>query len=185
MSNLDTRTGSITGVIRKDRDLTDKEIELFNYFVSSLLGDYFYIVHDKDIDENGSLKHKHIHFVLRLNGRYRLSTILNKLCDCLGFTNSNGIEVSKTVNFVGSIQYLTHKNDKDKYSYSSDLICTNINRNELETLLSMSAKGIDTDYLITLVQTSNSILDVISTLGLNYYTPYRATIRDIWEATHK
>lgn len=179
--DIDTRTGNITGVIRLSRDLTDKDITAIDTLFRGFVGDFFYIVHDKDTDENGVTKTKHLHFVLQIKSRFRLSTMLNKISDALGLQNANGIEISKTVNFVGSLQYLTHQNLPNKHFYDSKAIVTNCDRKLLDNFLCMDRQGLTIDYLITLCQQSNSLLDVMASIGLNYYTPYRAVIRDIWD----
>lgn len=179
--NINSKTGKITGVIRLNRDLTDKEVFYFNELCLSLTGDYYYIVHDSDVNTDGTIMTKHLHFVIESKQRKLLSTWLNCIADALQLPNNNGIEIEKTTRFVGSVQYLTHQNYKDKYQYDGSLIKTNVNDEQLQNILNMSRSGLDIDYLIYIVQTSSTLLDVITALGLNYYHIYRATINDLWK----
>lgn len=183
--DINTKTGKITGVIRLKRDLTDKEIFYFNELCIGLSGDYFYIIHDKDVDENGSLLPRHLHYVIESKNRKLLSTWLNLITDALKLPNSNGLEIEHTDRFIGSVQYLTHQNYKNKAQYEKSLIKTNVKDEQLDNILSMNRGGLDMDYLIFIVQTSNSILDIMISLGLNYYHIYRATILDIAKAFKK
>lgn len=180
-TNVNTKTGRITGVIRLDRDLTDDEISRFGVMCYQLTGDYFYIVHDKDVDDDGTLKTKHLHFVIECKNRKLLSTWLNVIADTLGLPSTTGIMIQKTTAFVGSVQYLTHQNYPEKQAYLPEKIKTNVKPEQLETILNMSRSGIDIDYLIYVVQTSIDIVDVMKQLGLNYYHIYRATINDLWK----
>lgn len=185
MSALNNKTGKITGVIRLTRDLTDKEIFNFNELCLSITGDYYYIIHDRDVDANGVKCPRHLHYVIESQNRKLLSTWLNMITDALGLDNSNGIEISKTTRFIGSVQYLTHQNYKDKTQYYDTDIKTNVSNEELSTILNMSRNGLDMDYLLYIVRTSATLIDVMSSLGLNYYHIYRATILDIWKECHK
>lgn len=180
-TNINVRTGKITGVIRLARDLTDNEVSKFHIFCNSILGDYYFIVHDKDVNDDGTLKTKHLHFVIESSNRKHLSTWLNMITDALGLENSNGIEIQKTTAFVGSVQYLTHQNYKDKTPYDMALVKTNVGDEQLETILNMSRSGLDIDYLLYVVESSPTLIDVMKQLGLNYYHIYRATINDIWK----
>lgn len=182
-ASLDTRTGDITGVVRLLTDLTDKQLEDFSIFCSGFMGDYYYIIHDKDVDENGEPLPRHLHFVFKLGNttRKRLSTWLNLIADTLGLDTCNGIEIKPTTSFVGSVQYLTHQNHPNKHQYSKDLIQTNVNRDTLDTILHMARNGLDIDYLIYVIEHSLTIIDVMRTLGLHYYHVYRPTINDIWK----
>lgn len=182
-TNIDTRTGQITGVIRLARPLTDDEINAFSNFACGIIGDYYYIIHDKDINENGEAIPRHLHFVFECPKTYRkrLSTWLNLVADTLGLPNAIGIEIKPTTSFVGSVQYLTHQNHPDKHQYDKSFIMTNVNRDQLDTILHMARNGLDIDYLVYVVEHSITIIDVMYQLGLNYYHHYRPTINDIWK----
>lgn len=179
MSDLSTRTKYITGIVRLEVSLSKERIKLFNDFVTSMVCEYAYILHDKDKDENGNLIPSHIHFVLCLNSALRLSTVLNKICDTLDI-NEFGVTLSKTVSYTGAIQYLIHKNDSDKYKYSIDEIKTNIDDLRLRDYIDSSAYTVDFRTIYEICCAAQNITDVICNLGVHYYNTYRATIKDIY-----
>lgn len=78
---------------------------------------YAYIFHDKDIDDDGNIKPRHIHFIAE--DRHSLR-VWSKL---LGIPE-NMIEIPR--NFRAVNRYLIHKDDSGKYQYSSDDVITNL-----------------------------------------------------------
>ena len=81
--------------------------------------DYAYILHNKDIAEDGSIKKHHWHVVLRFNQAVWSSAI----CKELGIEH-NYIENVKR--FDNALQYLIHYNDTDKAQYSVDEVFGNL-----------------------------------------------------------
>lgn len=94
---------------------------------------YAYILHDKDVYDNdvfnketgeligqkGQLKKPHYHFVVYFeNARYLDS--VSKVFD----VPLNMIEIKSSLK--GSIEYLIHKNHKDKFQYSRDEVVGNL-----------------------------------------------------------
>lgn len=80
--------------------------------------DWAYILHDKDVNENGEPKKPHIHWVGRATPR-----CLSVVSNFLGLPE-NDIEVVK--NFDNMVMYLIHLNDIDKFQYSPDDVETNL-----------------------------------------------------------
>lgn len=81
--------------------------------LSSSDGQLFYILHDKDVKEDGSgeFKKAHIHFVFKpVNPR-----TLKGFADFIGIP-SNYIEPCKSLR--ASVRYLVHADDPTKYQYS-------------------------------------------------------------------
>lgn len=83
---------------------------------------YRAIIHDKDINENGEKKTNHCHIVLKLKDRKRASTIANwfEIKDEKG--NNINTYIQTCDNIQGAIEYLTHKNHKEKYQYKESEI---------------------------------------------------------------
>lgn len=83
---------------------------------------YRAIIHDKDVNENGEKKTDHCHIVLKLKDRKRASTIANwfEIKDEKG--NNINTYIQTCDNVQGAIEYLTHKNHKDKYQYGENEI---------------------------------------------------------------
>ena len=90
----------------------------------SSVKDYAYIVHDKCMSEDGSLKRAHIHLMLRFKDSVPTSAILKKfegVCEVQ--------HLQKMKNWNSAIAYLTHSTPKaqleGKYLYSDDEVVSN------------------------------------------------------------
>lgn len=77
---------------------------------------YFYILHDKDKDSLGNYIKPHLHFVIK--GRHNLRV----WADILQIPE-HMIEITRSVS--GSVRYLIHKDNPEKYQYSADDVFTN------------------------------------------------------------
>jgi hypothetical protein len=107
---------SFAGTLYPDSESYDCETLLST--IRSKFIDWAYILHDKDVDENGELKKPHIHWVGRATPR-----CLSVVSNLLGLPE-NDIEVVK--NFDNMVMYLIHLNDIDKFQYSPDDVETNL-----------------------------------------------------------
>lgn len=77
---------------------------------------YAVILHDKDITEEGEPKKPHYHVILDYNNPHEFSAISNKF---------EGAHIENIKSFENAIQYLTHKNNPEKYQYRFEDIKTN------------------------------------------------------------
>ena len=77
---------------------------------------YFYILHDKDKDASGNYIKPHLHFVIK--GRHNLRVWADILQ-----VPEHMIEITRSVS--GSVRYLVHKDNPEKYQYSADDVFTN------------------------------------------------------------
>lgn len=107
---------SFAGTLYPDSESYDCETLLST--IRSKFIDWAYILHDKDVNENGELKKSHIHWVGRATPR-----CLSVVSNFLGLPE-NDIEVVK--NFDNMVMYLIHLNDIDKFQYSPDDVETNL-----------------------------------------------------------
>lgn len=107
---------SFAGTLYPDSESYDCETLLST--IRSKFIDWAYILHDKDVNENGELKKPHIHWVGRATPR-----CLSVVSTFLGLPE-NDIEVVK--NFDNMVMYLIHLNDIDKFQYSPDDVETNL-----------------------------------------------------------
>lgn len=107
---------SFAGTLYPDSESYDCESLLST--IRSKFIDWAYILHDKDVNENGELKKPHIHWVGRATPR-----CLSVVSTFLGLPE-NDIEVVK--NFDNMVMYLIHLNDIDKFQYSPDDVETNL-----------------------------------------------------------
>lgn len=112
----DKKFRSFAGTLYPDSESYDCETLLST--IRSKFTDWAYILHDKDVDENGELKKPHIHWVGRATPR-----CLSVVSNFLGLPE-NDIEVVK--NFDNMVMYLIHLNDIDKFQYSPDDVETNL-----------------------------------------------------------
>lgn len=184
MSNLTTQTKKINFIISLSNQTFD--FKVFDRFLSEN-GTYIYILHDKDKkqDSNGLIvdKRPHIHCVIYLYQRTRLVTFLNRICEALNISiNAVSIEVLK--NDIGSIQYLLHLNDKDKYQYSMSNLVYNYDSEELKTILEAKNDCLSIDRVVYLCSTSKNKVELIQAIGFTMYHHYRNTILDIWYCYH-
>lgn len=184
MASLTTQTGKINAVISL-KDINIETIE--NDILKSLkvwcennCQLFAFILHDKDILENGEKKINHIHLVaLMKTNRKRLSTILGDLASFVGL-NTFAISIDKMSDIVGSLQYLIHKNNADKYKYELTQVITNISTGEMATYMASDSKSMSIEYLIGVVETNRSKIDIMRIVGLTYYHLYRHVINDIY-----
>lgn len=176
--SLDSQTNKFNIVINlpnKGNKFTSLDLQSA---CTSLFKEYSFIFHDKDILESGELKVKHYHVVAK-GKRQRLITIINKLANLLNI-DTTLVSCRKCVTYIGSLQYLIHKNDLEKYSYSESEIVTNMDKDDLHSLIISSNDDISLDRIINLVQNSRSLTEVIKEIGLSSYVGYRNVIIDLW-----
>lgn len=87
---------------------------------------YAYITHDKDVNSDGQPKETHTHIIVCLVNNVNLTTFENWF---KGYTDIVGKPVNTFVETVKSVtsmyEYLTHKNDPEKYQYKdTDIVAT-------------------------------------------------------------
>lgn len=73
-------------------------------------------IHDRDVDEDGSLKKSHYHLLLA----YSSATTLNNICawfNACGMPESDLHAVRVCASGVGYYRYLTHKDNPEKAQY--------------------------------------------------------------------
>lgn len=80
-----------------------------------------YILHDKDVDENGKQKEPHIHLVIELIDSRNFSTIGNYVGVPSQYVTSIKQKIKRGKYYVsdvgGALAYLTHRNAPDRYQY--------------------------------------------------------------------
>lgn len=109
----DKRSRNFGGVLYPDAEnynFSDILREGQNYFQ-----EFAFILHDKDLDENGNLKKPHFHWLGRRKNGVHLSTVAK----VMGI-DEHHIEMIR--NWQGSVRYLTHVDYPDKFQYSIENI---------------------------------------------------------------
>ena len=181
---MTTQTGKLFVVIRKNKAIDHEKIKSF---CETYGKEYAFIEHTKDVDPlTGAIIPVHYHIVLNAkDNRARLSTHLNNISSFFGFKDNNGIEVDKYRSYESALQYLIHKNDKQKTPHDISEINTNIDKDELTTYLTLDTFTMSFELVFSVCQRSRNIIDVIRSLGLSNYQRYRQTIWDIWNELQK
>lgn len=98
---------------------------------TKMVKDYAYIIHDKDIKEDGTLKAPHIHIILRLKESYKSSSIGK------AFGVAPQYVVGIKGRFSDGLKYLTHMNTPDKFQYADSDVVSNFDF-KLERTLNQS-----------------------------------------------
>ena len=146
-----------------------------------LEADNFYrIIHDKDILENGELKRPHIHLVVELKTRVRFTTMLSRLSyHCKVAVNCISLQDIKNTSKI--VQYLTHKNDISKYQYSDEEVDTN-NRERYNYLVMADEKvALTTDELFDIIDNAKDVRELVRKLGIDLYMKYARVIDLLWK----
>lgn len=143
---------------------------------------YYAILHDKDVDNNGVNIRSHLHVVLVSSKTLRVKQLIGILCDSF-VTNPENIQVQEVISLAGSIQYLLHMNNKEKYQYSKDCILTNDNDNLDGYLLeNASVEKLTTKGLLDMIMVQEyNRLDLIQVIGIGAYTHYHKVIDELYE----
>lgn len=166
---------SFAGTLYPDSESYDCETLLST--IRSKFIDWAYILHDKDINENGELKKSHIHWVGRATPR-----CLSVVSNFLGLPE-NDIEVVK--NFDNMVMYLIHLNDIDKFQYSPDDVETNLPN--IGQLLRRQSEGQIVKDLAS-AKMQKSWYDLVQyAVDIDSYDILRrnlGVIRLIWEEVH-
>lgn len=102
-----------------------------NLYKKGWIAEYAYIKHDKDVyvrgdevpedKELGDKKRDHYHIGLQFPNQRGLSVIAEKLG-----VEENYIEKIKSPRFTSFLEYLTHRNAKNKYQYTDEEVITSI-----------------------------------------------------------
>lgn len=107
--------------------------------ITQKFSEWAYILHDKDIDDDGNPKKLHYHWIGK--GDPRTISAVSKF---LGIPEHD-IEIGKS--FPLLVQYLIHQNNQEKYQYSSDDISHNIS--QISKYLRKRSEG---EYVLDLIE---------------------------------
>lgn len=179
MSTLNQKANQINCVISLKEENIKRINERLQTFLNTYPYSYAYILHDKDFNTNGECKTPHIHLVLFNGPRKRLSTYINEISTFLS-VRPFAITLDKCISLEGSLQYLVHKNDIEKYHYEVKDIVTNLTQSELDIFLNAENGSLTFDRLFQIIRHAKNKTEVIEKLGLSYYRIYRGIINDIW-----
>ena len=123
-------------------------------------------IHDRDVDEDGSLKKSHYHLLLA----YSSATTLNNICGwfkACGMPESDLHAVRVCASGVGYYRYLTHKDNPEKAQYDDNDIRVFNDADELFKKFSKTASD-KIDDLVRIFQ----IVDELNTISFHTLVQY-------------
>ena len=85
---------------------------------NSVVDEYAYILHDRDVKDDGSPKEPHIHFLFVLRRSRRLSDIQS----CMKKILNGNVMLQSCHSVSGAYSYLTHENEDNKVTYDDSAI---------------------------------------------------------------
>lgn len=150
-------------------ELFDKNKDIISY--------YAFILHN-------DTEHLHYHIIIECRSNLAKSTIINMFAKGLK-CNRDIVQVLYVIDFVKENRYLLHIDDTDKEPY----LLNDVTSNDIDRFIEMIDKNIDInsitiDYLINIVNTSDTLIQCYSKLGLGLSSKYRNIICDLWKCKY-
>lgn len=140
------------------------------------------ILHDRDKREDGTLKTPHLHIVLHYESRVYGSLILSTIQQAIGSLFSvNQVTCEYCSNIRGSIRYLIHKDDINKFQYDFKDIYSNF---DLDCYME-DIKNLTIETIENVCLSSKKLIDVYKSLGIKFTKQYFQVINKIWEIIQK
>lgn len=185
---MNTKSNLFTIVLEEHDALNDKHIsqlDIYNYFQKEdYYNFYAFLLHDKDVDEFGVLKHKHYHIVIETKNTYGKNTIINEFAKAF-MINKDCISVRCYEDINDACAYLIHLNDAGKHQYSRCAVITSDKKAYYDyvDLRNIPAVTINTIHMIC--GEAQSLTDVYQRVGINNAKNYRFVIKDIWDDVNR
>lgn len=138
---------------------------------------YSFILHN-DTDK------LHYHIMVETRSNLAKNTIINMFAKQLK-CNRDIVQVLYAIDFIKENRYLIHIDDTDKEPY----LLNDITSSDVDRFIEMIDKNIDInsitiDYLINIVNTSDTLIQCYSKLGLGLSSKYRNIICDLWKCKY-
>lgn len=183
---LSERRRSFSIIINPPKD--KNQMDWLNNYMLSIKTElnaynYFAIIHDKDLNDLGQEKTKHLHLILISKEKSSGLDILAMLCKVLN-CKENQISIDKVYNIRQDIRYLIHKDQPKKYQYTKEEIKTN-NRAYLWTCLedeeeyqTFTIKDCEKAVMVDHYE----LIDLMKRYGLEAYRKNRIVMLDIINA---
>lgn len=183
-TSLTCQSVNVDLVIRKNKKIP---IDKIKAYCEQYCSKYAFIEHEKDITSEGIIEGTHYHLVLKYKAsKVAFSTRLNEICNWFDFDNANGIQIDKILSLSKCLQYLIHKNNKEKTPHDIKDIIHNYDENEFNILMNSELEQVITfDLLFSIINNSSNIIEVIKELGIGNYRTWRNVVWDIWNELHK
>lgn len=159
----------------EDLDLKeDIKYEIFkerlDYYLTNIKIKYAGIIHDNDIKEDGEKKKQHAHVIVIWSN----TTTKKAVSDSLNISENR---INKINNLNLMYEYLTHKNDRNKYQYDKNEIIKSQDFEEVDIIeKKKSDKLHDLKYITKFIE-ENEITNIISLIN-NIEFEYLEYIQD-------
>ncbi len=165
------------------RDIANNKIidsdSLLKFFDDNkdIISYYSFILHN-DTDK------LHYHIIIETRSNLAKNTIINMFAKQLK-CNRDIVQVLYVIDFVKENRYLIHLDDPDKEPYLIyDVITNDIDRYTDIIDKNIDVNDISIQYFIDIVNTSNSIVECYSRIGLSLSAKYRNIICDLWKCKY-
>lgn len=138
---------------------------------------YYGILHDKDYNSSGELKHWHYHLLIVYKNKIEKMELLENLSKLFDI-NQNAISIQDMLSFKACIKYLIHQGLEDKTLYSECEIITN---DLLTCHRVLNDIVIDYEYIKNAVLVSEGNINILLSeyFTLQEYKSYRIIINDL------
>ena len=124
---------------------------------NSVVDEYAYILHDRDVRDDGTPKEPHYHFLLVLQRSRRLSDIQS----CMKKTLQGNVMLQSCHSVAASYGYLTHENDDSKVHYDESSIVSSADSLYWQADSSSSAPDKSSDTILS------AYLDLLNSMPLS------------------
>ena len=143
-------------------------------YIKNNYENYAFIIHDKDLNNDGELKKPHTHIVLEFNNARWSSSIAEELGILPNYLQNCN-------NFEKALDYLIHFNDDTKYQYSIDEVKGNLKK---QLIKSINSFGKDENEvvkdIINIIKNTNDIIELeefaINMCNSGYYSYFRRSL---------
>lgn len=176
---------AITINAQKESPNPRKELEHIQDLISDNTKSFFAtIIHDKDILENGEPKRIHAHVFIELPIKETCKQVLKTVNDYLKI-NEEQIQIEGSYNPFLMVQYLIHKNNKEKFQYNDFEIITN-DQKSLEERLNKIYQTPEQlkAMLLSDLKSCKTLMEFADKHGLEDTNKYRNLFKDIKQEQH-
>ena len=123
---------------------------------TSVVDEYAYILHDRDVKEDGTAKEPHCHFLFALRRSRRLSDIHS----CMKKTLQGNVMLQPCRSVSDSYGYLTHENDDNKAQYEETSIVSSADKSYWKPFDTSSDSDTSCDIIMS------AYLDLLNSMPL-------------------
>lgn len=133
--------------------------------------DYYYLIlHDKDIQEDGTLKKPHYHIVFNLQAKHSKAKFLEAIANAIG-QHTDSISIDELIQLEGAVRYLIHIDNPEKHQYNEFEIVSNDKR------LRRFIVG-EEMWIVECMNESGTIKEFVNLVGLTLGNKYRGIAKD-------